>query len=90
MLGAICKVESENLAGVLQIIKCSGAQVNTAQMSLPVRFHGLGIHPKSDRDGAACDAAFLAAAELTYHTMSAGSEHFDPFKASSAVEISAL
>ena len=89
VLGAITKVESEILAGVLQIMKCSDAQVDTAQMSLPVRLGGLGIHLLSDQDGAACDAVLLAAA-LTHRDVSAGSEHFDPFKGASGVELSAL
>ena len=49
-------------------------------MSLPVWHGGLGIHLMSDQDGAACDAAFLAAAALTHRAVSAGSEHFDPCK----------
>ena len=39
-LGAISKVESEILAGVLRIMKCSDAQVDTGQMSLPVHRGG--------------------------------------------------
>ena len=49
-------------------------------MSLPVRLGELGIHLMSDHYGAACDAAFLAAAALTHRDVSAGSEHVDPFK----------
>ena len=44
------------------------------------------MHLMFDCDGAACDAAFLAAAALTYHAVSGGSEHFDPFKGASGVE----
>ena len=83
-------MEAEILAGFLQIMKCSDAQVDTAQMSLPVRLDGLGIHLMYDQDGATCDAAFLAAAALTHRAVSAGSEHFDPFKSASGVELSAL
>ena len=53
-------MESEILAGVLQTMNYSDAQVDTAQMSLRVRLGGLGIHLLSDRDGASCDAASLA------------------------------
>ena len=90
MLGAISKVESEILTGVSQIVKCSDAQVDTVHMSLPVWLGGLGTHLLSVEDGAACDAALLAAATLTHHAVSAGSEHFDPFKGASGVELSAL
>ena len=55
VLGANSKVESEILGGVSQIMKSSDAQVDTAQMSLPVRPGGLGIHLTSDQDSAACD-----------------------------------
>ena len=75
----ISKAESAILAGVLQTLKFSHAQVDTAQMSLPVR---LGGHLMPDQDGAACDAGFRA--------VSSGSEHFDPFKSASGVELSAL
>jgi hypothetical protein len=34
----------------------------------------------SDRDGAACDAAFLSAAALTRVVVKGGSELFDPFQ----------
>ena len=68
----------------------SDAQVDTAQMSLPVRLDGLGIHLVSDRDSAACDAVFLTAAALTCCAVSAGSENFDRFKGSSGVELAAL
>ena len=90
LLGAFRKVETEVLAGVLHIMKCSDVQVDTAQMSLPVRLGGLGIHLLSDCEGAACDAAFLAAAALTSRAVSAGSEHFDPFKGASGVQLAAL
>ena len=79
VLGAVSKMESEILAGVLQIMKSSDAEVDTAQMSLPVR---LGGHLMPDQDGAACDAGFRA--------VSSGSEHFDPFKGASGVELLAL
>ena len=52
MLDAIRKVQTAVLAGVLHIMKCSDAQVDTAEMSLPVRLGGLGIHLLSDCDGA--------------------------------------
>ena len=72
-------------------MKCSDAQVDTAQISLPVRLGGLGVHLMSDCDGAACDAAFLAAgAALTHCAVSGGSEHFDPFKGASGVELAAI
>ena len=44
----------------------------------------------SDLDGAACNAALLAADALTRHAVGAGSEHFDPFIGASGVELSAL
>ena len=90
VLGAIRKVETAVLAGVLHIMKCLDVQVDTAQMSLPVRLGGLGIHLLSDCDGAACDAAFLAAAAFTSLAVSAGSEHFDPFKGASGVQLAAF
>ena len=49
---------------------------------MPARLGGLGFH-SSDRDGAACDAAFLAAAALTHRAVSGGSEPFDPCKVAS-------
>ena len=58
-------------------MRCSDAQVDTAQISLPVRLGGLGVHLMSYEDGAACDAAYLAAA-LTHCAVRGGSEHFDP------------
>ena len=66
VVGAISKVEQEILAGILHIMKCSDAQVDTAQISLPVRLGGLGVHLMSYEDGAACGAAYLAAAALTH------------------------
>ena len=80
VLGAISKVESDILAGVLQIMKYSDAPVDTAQMSLPVRLGGLGIHLMSDQDGAASDAAYLAAAALAHSAVSASSEHLEVSK----------
>ena len=62
VVGANSKVEQEILAGILHIMKCSDAQVDTAQISLPVRLVGLGVHLMPDCDGVACHAAFLAAA----------------------------
>ena len=53
VVGAISKVEQEILAGMLHIMKCSDAQVDTAQTSLPVRLGGLGVHLMSDCDGTA-------------------------------------
>ena len=44
----------------------------------------------SDLDGAACNAALLAADALTRHAVGAGSEHFDPFKGASGVEPAGL
>ena len=44
---------------------------------------GLGLHLLSDQDGASRGAAFLAAAALTHRAVSAGSEHFYPFKGAS-------
>ena len=46
--------------------KCSDAQVDTAQISLPVQLGGLGVHLMSYDDVAACDAAYLAAAALVH------------------------
>ena len=43
---------------------CTGAL--SCQISLPVRLGGLGVHLMSYEDGAACDAAYLAAAALTH------------------------
>jgi hypothetical protein len=65
VLDAIRKVEGSIVDGIPQIIKCSDAQVSIAQITLPVRLGGSGVHLMSDRDGAACDAAFLSAAALT-------------------------
>ena len=79
----ISKAESAILAGVLQTLKFSHAQVDTAQMSLPVRLSGLGSHLFSDHDVDACDATFLAA--LTCHAMSASSELYDLFNGASGV-----
>ena len=89
---AIRKLEQEILAGILHIMKCSDVQVDTAQISLPVQLGGLGVHLMSDGDGAACDAAFLAAAAaaLTHRAVSGGSKHFDPFKGASGVELTAM
>ena len=87
---AISKVEQEILAGILYVTKCPDAQVDTAQISLPVRLGRLGVHLMSDCDGAACDAAFPAAAALTHCAVSGGSEHFDPFKGTSGVELAAM
>ena len=64
-------------------MKCSDAQVDTAQISLPVRLGGLGVHLMSYEDGAACDAAYLAAAALAHCAVRGSSEHFDPFKGAS-------
>ena len=83
IIGAITKVEQEILAGILHVMKCSDAQVDTAQISLPVRLGGLGVHLMSYEDGAACDAAYLAAAALTHCAVRGSSEHFDPFKGAS-------
>ena len=66
VIGAITKVEQEILAGILYVMKCSDAQVDTAQISFSVRLGGLGVHLTSYDDGAACDAAYLAAAALTH------------------------
>ena len=71
-------------------MNCSGAQVDTAQISLPVRLGGLGVHLMSDCDGAACGTAFLAAAALTHRAVSGGSEHFDPFKGASGNQLAAM
>ena len=68
-------------------MKCSDAQVDTAQISLPVRLGGLGVHLMFACDGTTCDAAFLAAAALTHRAESGGSEHFCPFKGASGVEL---
>jgi hypothetical protein len=65
VLDAIRKVEGSIVDGILQIMKCSDAQVNTAQITLPVRQEGLEVHLLADRDGAAYDAAFWSAAALT-------------------------
>jgi hypothetical protein len=65
VLDAIRKVEGLIADGRLKIMKCSDAQVMITQITLPVRLGGLGVHRMSDRDGAACDAAFLSAAALT-------------------------
>ena len=64
-------------------MKCSDAQVDTAQISLSVRLGGLGAHLMSHYDGTACDAAYLAAAALTHCAVRVCSEHFDPFKGGS-------
>ena len=90
VLVAFSKVESKILAGVLQIMTRSDAQFDTAQMSLPVRLSGLGIHLVSDQDGAACGAAFLTAAVLTCRAASDGFDHFHPFKGASRLELAAL
>ena len=72
-------------------MKCSVALVDTAQISLPVRLGGLGVHLMSDCDGAASEAAFLAAASALMHrAVSGGSEHFDPFKGASGVELASM
>jgi hypothetical protein len=65
VLDAISKDEGLIVEGILQIMKCSDAQVKNAQITLPVRLGELGEHFMSDRDGPACDAAFLSAAALT-------------------------
>ena len=75
IIGAITKVEKEILAGILHVMKCSDVQVDTAQISLPVRLGGLGVHLMSYEDGAACDAAYLAAAALAHCAVRGGSEH---------------
>ena len=75
IIGAITKVEQEILAGILHVMKCSDVQVDTAQISLPVRLGGLGVHLMSYEDGAACDAAYLAAAALAHCAVRGGSEH---------------
>ena len=41
------------------------------------------MHLMSYEDGAACDAAYLAAAALTHRAVRGGCEHFDPFKGAS-------
>ena len=90
VLDAVSKVEREIVAGILHIMKCSDADVDTAQITLPVRLGGLGVHLMSDEDGAACDAAFLSAAALTRRAVCGGSEHFDPFKGDLGVELTGL
>jgi hypothetical protein len=77
---AIRKVEGSIVDGILHIMKCSDAHVNVAQITLPRRLGGLGVHLMTDSDGAACDAAFLSAAALTRAAVRGGSELFDPFK----------
>jgi hypothetical protein len=89
VLDAIRVVEDDIVAGVLRIMKCSDARVDTTQMTLPVRLGGLGIHLMSDRDGAACDAAFLSAAALTRRAVGRGST-FDPFNDESEVDLAFL
>ena len=89
-VGGISEVEQEILAGILHIMKCSDAQVDTAQISLPIWLGGLGVHLMSACNDAACDAAFLAAAALTHRDVIGGSEHFDPFKGDSGVELPAM
>jgi hypothetical protein len=65
VLDAIRKVEGSIVDYMLQIMKCSDAQVKIAYKTLPVRLGGQGMHLMSDHDGAACDAAFLSAAAPT-------------------------
>jgi hypothetical protein len=84
VLEAIRKVEGSIVDGILQIMKCSDAQVKIVQITLPVRLGGLGVHLMSDRDGAACDAAFLSAAALTRVAVKGGSGLFDPFQGACA------
>jgi hypothetical protein len=80
VLDAIRKVEGSIVDDILQIMKCSDAQVSSAQITLPVRLGGLGVHLISDRDGTACDAAFLSDTALTRAAVKGGSELFDPFQ----------
>ena len=72
-LGATSKVDSIILAGVMQMMKCSNAHVETAQMSLPVWLGGLGVPLMLIRTVLLVHAAFLAAAALTRRAVSAGS-----------------
>jgi hypothetical protein len=48
-LDATSTIEKEIVAGVLGVMKCSDAYVDTAGITLPVRLGGLGIHLMSDR-----------------------------------------
>ena len=49
IIGAITEVEQEILAGILHVMKCFDAQIDTAQISVPVILGGLGVHLMSSK-----------------------------------------
>ena len=71
----------------MKIINSYDAYVATSEISWPVRLGGPLVLFSSDHGGAACDpscgVSLLAAATLTYRTVSDGSEHLDVRKGTS-------
>ncbi|NJL35152.1 MAG: hypothetical protein HC893_16490 [Chloroflexaceae bacterium] len=80
---AVQQSEQAVLDAVYEIIDTAPKQHLTAQLRLPTRMGGLGLHNLGDANGSVGKAGYLAAAALTEIAMGEGADAFKPFSGDS-------